>query len=125
MNGTMNGNDVYRAPKNVVLCVLLCFVTCGIYSIFWLYGIIRDSKLENGEAPGAGLELFLNLFIPFYGLYWSYKNGKRLNDAAEKKGMRVDDKIIVYLLCYFFGFQIVNMVLMQIDLNKLAEQPTY
>ena len=122
MNEPMNENNAYRAPKNIVLCVVLCFVTCGIYSFFWMYGIIRDSKVENREESGAGLELFLNLFIPFYNLYWAYKNGKRLNDAAEKKGIRIEDKTVVYLLCNFFGFQIVTLILMQIDLNKLGDK---
>ena len=59
--------------KSIGLCVVLSLVTCGIYSIYWLYTIAHDlndlcesQNQEKGAEPGlvVVLSIVITAFIP-------------------------------------------------------------
>lgn len=110
------------APKNIGITILLCFVTCGIYSFYWLYCLVRDVKIVTGEGnDGVVLEFILLAFVPFYNLYWLYTRDQKLFEAGKSYGVSVSDNAILYLLLAVFGVGIVSYALLQNDLNKFAE----
>ena len=49
--------------KSIGLCIVLSIVTCGIYSLYWLYCMAEDVNLVTARpsAPSGGLVLLLTI----------------------------------------------------------------
>ena len=106
--------------KSIALCIVLTFVTSGIYGIFWIYSIMRKIKLLNNEEPDVVGELLLYIFVPFYSLYWIFSRSQKLHIGADKNGMRIPDNSVMYLVIALFGLMVVSLALIQDSLNNIA-----
>ena len=53
-----------------------------------------------------------------YGIYWAYKMGLKLNAAQENPAA---NNQILFIVLELFGFNIVNLCLLQNEINKHAE----
>lgn len=103
--------------RNLVSCVILTFITCGIYGIYWTVKVGQESVRYNDPADPGTLEILLMIFFPFIGFYLAEK---KFYEGAERNGFRKSDNSMVYLLLGLFGFGIVNICMMQNDLNVIA-----
>jgi hypothetical protein len=112
--------DPLQEEKSIAACILLSFVTFGIYQICWIHSICKKIKVLNGEDPSCAGEVCLILFIPFYNIYWMFTRGKKLAEAANRRGIPLNDNSIIYLVLSLFGLNIVNYALLQNDLNAVA-----
>lgn len=102
--------------KNIVVCILLSIVTCGIYSIYWFWCITETARTVNPaeyETTGGMAILFCIITCGVYTIYWHYKMGKAL--TAINGGA---DNSVLYLVLSLFGLSIVNFCLMQNDINN-------
>lgn len=108
--------------KNIVVCILLSFVTCGIYGIVWFITMTDDAAIanDNGDFSGAKAFLFSIITCGIYGIYWNYKMGKEIYEAKEKRNMHASDNSVLYLILSVLGLGIVNYCLIQSDLNDIA-----
>ncbi|CEJ73588.1 hypothetical protein JGS6364_06961 [[Clostridium] sordellii] len=108
--------------RNPIIQLLLSIVTCGIWSIVWLYKILEDtSALVPEEDLNPGLSLVLTIVTcGLYGIYLNYKIAKMLVFAGEERNIRISDNAILYIILSVFGFGLVNYIIMQSDLNKFA-----
>ena len=107
--------------RNIVVSVILCFITCGIYGIFWFITLTNDAARLNNNYNFSGGKAFLFTLLTcgIYGIYWNYKMGKELYEARLKKNMYSSDNSILYLILCLFGFAIVNYCIMQNDINEM------
>lgn len=48
--------------------------------------------------------------------------GSKMHEAGQKYGVTIGDNSVLYLVLSIFGLAIVNYILIQCDLNKLANQ---
>ena len=114
--------------RNILVCILLSFITCGIYGIVWFISITDDMAYASGDKSLSGGKAFLFTLITcgIYGYFWAYKMGKAGALAKSNRGMPADDNAILYLLLQFLGLSIVNYCIIQNDLNSMATpvQPT-
>lgn len=109
--------------RDIVTTILLSIITCGIYAIVWFYMITEDCGKASGDKrinPGSSI-LFTLLTCGIYMHYWNYQMGKRIALAQEKRNLRVNDKSDIYLILSIFGFGIISEILIQSELNNLAE----
>lgn len=102
--------------RNIVVAVLLSFVTCGIYGIFWCWNMYKDASKVIGEEKI--LTFILMLFLPFIGFYLLEKD---FAAACASKGIEHKDNSVIYLILPFLSLAIVDYCLVQNDLNKLAD----
>lgn len=110
--------------RNIVLSIVLSFITCGIYMLYWMSTITDDANVvsdETSDTSGGLTIVFAIITCGIYTLYWYYKMGKKLAVAGNKQNKAVSDNSIVYLILGIFGFGIVNYCLIQNDLNKFSE----
>ena len=73
--------------KNIVVCVILSIVTCGIYSLYWLYTLNEAARTVNPNEwqMGGGMVILLSIITcGIFGLYWYYKMGKALWPSARR-----------------------------------------
>lgn len=108
--------------KNIVVCILLSLITCGIYGIIWFISMTDDAAYanDNHEFSGGKAFLFTLITCGIYGIYWNYKMGKELCSAKTKKGLPANDNSVLYLILSILGLGIVNYCLIQSDLNELS-----
>lgn len=103
--------------RNIVTCIILSLVTCGIYGIYWLIMLARESVSVKDENDGGILEIVLMLFLPFLGFFLAEK---KFSEGCADKGIAHADNSILYLILGLVGLGIVSACMMQNDLNKLA-----
>ena len=75
--------------KSIGLCIVLSIVTCGIYSLYWLYSMAEDLNMVTArpDGPSGGLVLLLTIVTcGIYGLYWLYRAGDELDRQRAEQG---------------------------------------
>ncbi len=118
-------NPMGIQPKNIAVCIILSFVTCGIYGIYWFIKLTDElNALAEVEAPTSGGTAFLLTLITcnIYGFYWAYKQGEKVDYAKNKRNIPSGNTPILYLLLDIFGLAIVAYALMQNEINQLVER---
>ncbi len=103
--------------RNLVSCILLTIVTCGIYGIYWTIMLAREAVSVKDPADSALLEIVLMLFLPFVGIFLVEK---KFAEGCAARGIAHNDNSVVYLILGLLGLGIVGMCMLQNDLNKLA-----
>lgn len=110
--------------KNIVTCIILSIVTCGIYGIYWLYCLIRDINTisEDPDSMSPIIVILLGIVTcGIYFLYWFYKAGVLLDQKAMESGRTSESRAILYIVLSLFGLAIVTYALMQDSINKIAD----
>lgn len=110
--------------RSVALCIVLSFVTCGIFSLYWLYCLADDVNYvsgRTGDTPGGMVLLLTIVTCGIYGLYWLYKTGETMDQVRSMHGQMGGHLGILYLLLGLFGFGIISYALMQSELNGYAQ----
>lgn len=109
-----------KQPRSVAVCIVLSIITCGIYSLYWVYCVHNDVQEVSGTPMGisGGMVIVLNIVTcGIYGLYWYYKMGQML-DAA--KGQPNGNSGILYLVLGLFGLSLVSLAIIQSELNRFT-----
>lgn len=109
--------------KNIVVCIILTIITCGIYGIIWFISMTDDMRYVSGDQTLSGGKalLFTIITCGIYIYIWAYKMGKATVLAESKYGQQVNDNSTLYLILQIFGLGIVNYCLIQSDLNNMAK----
>lgn len=89
--------------RNFGIFLLLGFVTCGIYSIYAMWMIIKDINTVCEEDAKKSPNLLVVLLLScvtfgIYGIYWYYAQGKRLYEIAPRYGCDVKENGMNYVL---------------------------
>ena len=112
--------------RNIVLCIVLSIITCGLYGIYWFICLTNDTAQVSEDVNFSGGKSFLFTIITcgICMFYWYYKTGKNLKIANDKSGINASDNSVLYLILGLFGLGIVNYCIMQSELNTLARKST-
>ncbi len=111
--------DTNYYKQNILVSILLYILTCGLYSLFWLYQIGSCLYEVNGKENKAGIDLILGIVtcgIYFLVVYYNY--GKLASNYKSEKGLALSDNSILYLVLALLGFSIVNLIVMQLEINN-------
>lgn len=103
--------------RNIVTCILLTLITCGIYGIYWVIMLAKEAVSVKDPADSAILEIVLMLFLPFLGVFMAEK---KFAEGCAEKGIAHADNSILYLILGLVGLGIVSLCMLQNDLNKVA-----
>ena len=123
-NVNINNNNNYFSAKNIALCIVLTFITCGIYGFYWLYCLNEDSKKAANDvnaADGVVVILLSIITCGIYQWYWMYKQGERIDTAKEMRGISSENSGVIYLILSIVGLGIISYALMQNELNQMAK----
>lgn len=107
--------------RNIVTCIILSIVTCGIYGIYWYVMINNDTLSLSGEEGTRGGMLVLLTIVTcgIYAIYWNYKQGERIDKIVTSRGGAAGNRAIIYLVLSIFGLSIVAWAMMQNELNQM------
>lgn len=99
--------------------VVLLFFTFGIWYLIWVYRTTAYlNRTPNEEQYNPTSKLLLNMFVPFYSIYWYYKHGQRIDTLSRSKNLNNSDMATI---CLILGIFIP--ILMQDRINTIAQQP--
>ncbi len=104
--------------RGIAKMIILSLVTCGIYTIIWAINLARDAVHVKDTNDSATTETLLTIFLPFVGFYLSEK---KLTEGCQMRRIEHKDNSTLYLILGIFGLGIVDYILMQIELNKIAD----
>lgn len=107
--------------KNIVVCILLSLITCGLYSLYWFVCLTNDSNAiaDDYDTTGGMALLYTIITCGIYGLYWAYKRGEKIDIAKQKRNIPAGNGGVLYLLLYIFG-GVIAYALIQAEINKMA-----
>ena len=104
-----------KGYTNIAKHILLPFCTLGIYTVIWIYKITKASS--NNSKSKAIEAVILNVFIPFYGIYWYYKISKNIEDIFERKGRKNQGfSTLIIVLSIFLPF--IAYIVLQSKMNE-------
>ena len=124
INNYNQRDDNPKIPtRNIVSCIILSIITCGIYSIYWFIVMTDESNylVDEKSASGGMAFLYTILTCGIYAIYWNYKMGKKMTEAGNKYNMATSDNAVLYVILSLFGFGIINYCLIQSDLNRFSK----
>jgi hypothetical protein len=126
---TVNNNQKRRKEmqikdRNIAMCILLTFITCGIYGLYWMYKIIEESDAVTGNDNPMNPVLVILLGVITCGIYywfWLYQCGKRFDELNSREGRSSSgDYAVLFLILAIFELAIVDFAIIQSELNKRA-----
>lgn len=110
--------------RNIGLCILFSFITCGIYGIYWFIVLTDELKQLSGdnETASGGIAFLLTLVTcNIYGWYWAFKRGENIDTMKNAKGIPSSNSGILFIILQALGFAIINNCIMQNEINKAIQ----
>lgn len=107
--------------------VVLSFVTCGIYFLYWLYTTDKElaEALDDAEIK-PGLDLLLTIVTcGIWSIYVEYRNAQKVHAALLARDPYAKDQSEAVLLLNLAAFLVgatwlVATYILQEELNKLS-----
>ena len=95
-------HDVLR-PLPLVALVLLHYLTLGVFSFFWITGLIGVLPKTRTNDPSSAKAIGLS-FVPFYNLYWFFivypRLATRMNAVSAKYNLpQLVPVPLAYVVC--------------------------
>jgi preprotein translocase subunit Sss1 len=113
--------------RSPVVVIVLMIVTCGVYSIYWLYKTSEELKNATGDDTiNPGLDLLLALLTwGLWGVYLEYRNAQKVHHALVGRDPNRKDQtqtvLILNVAMFFVGITgFIATYLVQEELNQLA-----
>lgn len=73
--------------RSTGICMLLCLVTFGIYSWFWMFKVHQEMK-DHAHRGIGGFAAVILWFIPFISLFVPFITSGAVGDLYRTRGMR-------------------------------------
>ncbi len=102
------GYIMVNSNRSLAKFILFTILTCGIYALVFLYGLVRDVNVlcdGDGKKTAGLIKLYL-LGIITCGIYifvWYYSLGNRLAENAPRYGLHFTENGTSVLLWQLFG----------------------
>ena len=110
--------------RNLGLYIVLTIVTCGLFGLYWSCTLNDDTNKVSGhsEAMGGVAALLLSIVTcGIYSLIWMLNMGTRIDEVKTKRGIPSGNSGVLYLVLAVVGLGFISEILLQSELNKLAE----
>ena len=104
------------------MCILLSIITCGIYYIYWMYLLVKNTRSIQKNTDKCTGEMLCLIFVPFYSLYWWYTRGEKVRQGFAEHDCNATGGGVLYLVLAILGLSIVSMAIMQSDFNSLKSE---
>lgn len=107
------------------MSLLLTFITCGFYGLYWQYMRFRTLNSWLGREEHNFLVYFLLSLVTcgIYGMYYEYKFTLSLNDVQRGYGHQVNENApVISLILAVFGLSVVGWCMQQSEINRLYGQ---
>ena len=105
--------------RSIGMCILLSIITCGIYYIYWMYLLVKNTRSIQKNTDKCTGEMLCLIFVPFYSLYWWYTRGEKVRQGFAEHDCNATGGGVLYLVLAILGLSIVSAAIMQSNFNSL------
>ena len=86
-----------EAVRSIAVGIILTFLTCGIYGLYWQY---KQMETLNAWLGQNRYDFWLWLLLTvltcgLFGIYYEYKMAQGINDVQHERGWRVQSATAV------------------------------
>ena len=114
-------------PRDPAVTLILILLTCGIYYLYFIYVVSRETQDFLGEPEiSPSVEVLLSvLTCGLWNIYWDYRIGKRVAEMHTRVGLPPTDNAVLYLVLDLVGvggfasLGLLNPILQQDSLNRV------
>jgi hypothetical protein len=113
--------------RNSVVVLVLSFVTCGFYALYWIYKTSDELREQTGDTSiNPALDLLLSIVTcGIWGIYAEYRNAQKVHaQLVASNPYRKDQSqtvLILNIASLFVGITgLVAIYVVQEELNQLA-----
>lgn len=97
-----------KTNRSLAPYLLLGFLTCGIYNLWYLHHMVKDineiCREDGRHSPGILVYALLSLVtLGLYSLFWWYRLGDMVARAAHKRSLYVSISGVPMALYMLFG----------------------
>lgn len=106
--------------RNIATAIILSFITCGIYGIYWFIKLTNEmNRLTGNEQDTSGGVAFLLTIVTcgIYGIYWAYRMGEKRDRL---RGENASSPVLYLILMLVFGIAVYALA--QDAINKALEE---
>lgn len=102
--------------------ILLSVITLGIWQLVWISRTTRYlNQVENQPKLASGSQVAACLFLPFYNIYWVYKNAQKLDAMSREYGFEFKLTIPCLAMQFVLFFNTLPAsILIQDRINHIA-----
>ena len=108
--------DAMDHVRNIAVDIILSFVTCGLYNLYWQYKQI-DALNDILKQEKYSFLMWFLLTIVTCGLYHIYHEYRMSTDLAEAAGREGSNDGIIAIVLALFGLWIVVDAIQQSQIN--------
>ncbi|MDR3215418.1 MAG: DUF4234 domain-containing protein [Bacilli bacterium] len=115
---------MFIRKRSVLAVILLCLITCGIYSIYWIVTTQNQiRRIYQRELLHDGIVIILLGFITcgIYYYYWMYKTCLVMDDIYVEQGLVPNNDTVLMVVLGILCTPIVYYALMQNKINYLVD----
>ena len=113
--------------RDPALTLVLIFITCGLYWLYFIYTVSREVAEFRGEQDySPGVEILLTIVTcGLWNVYWDYRMGKHMAQMCQTVLLPSTDNATLYVVLDLLGIGglasvgVVNAVLQQDTLNRI------
>ncbi len=96
--------------------VIFSILTCGIYSIIWLWSLNNELRVTNNKTLNSGTNFLLSIVTcGIFWFVWLCLLGKEIEEAGGKNNG------LLYLVLSLFLTPIVGVAFAQYEVNELCQ----
>lgn len=102
--------------------VLLLLFAPGLWILVWIFRTTKFlNKTPDTAAQSPFGQLVLCMLVPFYAIFWFWKQAKRSDALAVSRGIPSDTATTALILAIFFPF--ASYIIVQNTVNKACLAP--
>lgn len=103
--------------RNIAMSIIFSILTCGIYSIIWLWCLNNELRVANNKTLNSGTNFLLSIITcGIFEFVWLCLLGREIEDVGGK------DNGVLYLLLSIFLTPIAGLAFVQYDVNQLCQK---
>ncbi len=120
-NNESSASDILSSGYiNLGKHIALCLFTFGVWNFIWIYRTTNLlNRMPKAEQFNPTSTLLLCMFVPFYSIYWYYKNAERIDRLSQLTAQNQSNMATTCLILSIF-IPIVACILMQDRINSLC-----
>lgn len=113
-----SGGGVKGKVENPMTVLILGFVTCGLYPLYWMWLRTKEVNDYMGKQVINPMFVFPGCICPFVSLFAIYLMAQSLPEMQKKAGLEAKDEMVLHLVLFLFAGP-VGMYLFQQKLNEI------
>lgn len=106
--------------ESLIVNIALWVLSGTIFGYIWFFGL-RSAINTFSKNKIHIVHPILSIFVPFYAIYYALRMEKEIEIKSNEMGIQFKKLLPVHIICNIFMLNIVSLIILQIQLNRIAK----